>query len=62
MGPNPEYPVDLITFTEKILKGNLHISCIVYIYAKNDLSKANKETFKRFVGIWGIWYFTVSIS
>ena len=25
MWPNPQFPVDLVTFTEKILNGNLHL-------------------------------------
>ena len=27
MRPNPEYPADLLTFTEEILNGKLHFSC-----------------------------------
>ena len=27
MWPNPQYPADLVTFTEEILNGKLHFSC-----------------------------------
>ena len=27
MWPNPQYPADLVTFTEKILNGKLHFLC-----------------------------------
>ena len=27
MQPNPEFPADLVTFTEKILNGKLHFLC-----------------------------------
>ena len=30
MWPNPEFPEDLVTFTEKIPIGKLHFSCSVY--------------------------------
>ena len=29
MWPNPQFPVDLVTFTEEILHGKLHFSCSV---------------------------------
>ena len=29
MWPNPQFPADLVTFTEEILNGNLHFLCIV---------------------------------
>ena len=27
MRPNPQFPVDLVTFTEEILNGKLHFLC-----------------------------------
>ena len=27
MWPNPQYPVDLVTFTEEFLNGKLHFLC-----------------------------------
>ena len=27
MRPNPQFPVDLVRFTEEILNGNLHFLC-----------------------------------
>ena len=29
MWPNPQFPVDLVTFTEEILNGKLHFLCSV---------------------------------
>ena len=29
MGPNPQFPVDLVTFNEEILNGKLHCLCSV---------------------------------
>ena len=29
MGPNPQFPADLVTFTEEIHNGKLHILCSV---------------------------------
>ena len=30
MWPNPQFPADLVTFTEEILNGKLHFLCSVY--------------------------------
>ena len=30
MWPNPQFPVDLVTFTEEILNGKLHFLCSVF--------------------------------
>ena len=31
MRPNPQFPVDLVTFTEEIFNGKLHFLCSDYI-------------------------------
>ena len=31
MGPNPQFPADLVTFTKKILNGKLHFLCSVKV-------------------------------
>ena len=30
MWPNPQFPADLVTFTEKILNGKLHFCAVYY--------------------------------
>ena len=38
MLPNPQETVDLVTFTEEILNGNLHFLCSVYTKKMEKLS------------------------
>ena len=55
MSPNPQFPVDLVTFTEEILNGKLHFLCSTshadgtnpYSYAQ-DISSVISE-FQRIV-------------
>ena len=35
MWPNPQFPVDLVTFTEEILNGKLHFLCSVKSIRRN---------------------------
>ena len=35
MLPNPQFPADLVTFTEEMLNGKLHFSCSVFFPKKN---------------------------
>ena len=35
MWPNPQFPVDLVIFTEEILNGKLHFLCSVDPYQYN---------------------------
>ena len=40
MGPNPQFPADLITFTEKILNGKLHFfEVILFALTTNAISE-----------------------
>ena len=32
MLPNPQFPADLVTFTEEILNGKVHFLCSDYFY------------------------------
>ena len=32
MWPNPQFPVDLVPFTEEVLNGKLHFFCAVSVY------------------------------
>ena len=36
MWPNPQFPVDLVIFTEEILNGKLHFSCSVSKVTSNS--------------------------
>ena len=35
MWPNPQFPVDLVTFTEEILNWKLHFFCSAAPFSKN---------------------------
>ena len=37
MWPNPQFPADLVTFTEEILNGKLHFLCGVPYYVRNGV-------------------------
>ena len=46
MGPNPQLPADLVTFTEEILNGKLHFLCsVIAKLAAYELS-VNKSSLK----------------
>ena len=51
MWPNPQFPADLVTFTEEILNGKLHFLCSVE-YTNNDDNKKYHIT-KLSQGIFG---------
>ena len=34
MWPNPQFPADLVTFTEEIINGKLHFLCIVNVHGR----------------------------
>ena len=46
MWANPQFPADLVTFTEQIFDGKLH-----FLYSEYDKknSKLNMRTFKKYV-------------
>ena len=35
---NPQFPADLVTFTEEILNRKLHFCALIYVYSASDLS------------------------
>ena len=37
--PSPQFPADLVTFTEDILNGKLHFLCSVWINGNNTFRK-----------------------
>ena len=45
MSPNPQFPADLVTYTEEILNGKLHFLCTlitgnkVLIYSQTGIKK-----------------------
>ena len=39
MWPNPQFPADLVTFTEEIINGKLHWLCSVSLSAFKDFDK-----------------------
>ena len=39
MWPNPQFPADLVTFTEEIINGKLHLLCSVSLSAFKDFDK-----------------------
>ena len=46
--PNPQFPADLVTFTEEILKGKLHFLCgvtshIFFFNKEEEISNVNFE-------------------
>ena len=45
MRPNPQFPADLVAFTEEIFNGKLHFLCSVKV--KNWLIKKNPKRFKK---------------
>ena len=54
-GPNPQFPVDLFTFTEKILNGKLYFLCsdnfkIANMHLQKMLLKKNKPYFEEELG------------
>ena len=48
MRPNPQFPADLVTFTEKMLNGKLRFMCsdISWIFSHILLMSETKYTFK----------------
>ena len=38
MSPNPQFPADLVTFTEEILNGKLYFLCSVICVSTYDLT------------------------
>ena len=39
MWPNPQFPADLVTFTEEIMNGKLHLLCSVSLSAFKDFDR-----------------------
>ena len=39
MWPNPQFPADLVTFTEKILNGKLHFLCSEIFYMGYEMEE-----------------------
>ena len=58
MGPNPQFPEDLVTFTEEILNEILLFSCSVCIVA---LDLSFYMTYKKIPGLISIPYFCVNL-